>query len=571
MSYVALYRKYRPDNFGDLVGQSELMNIIKTEILTGKISHAYLFSGPRGTGKTSTAKIIARMINCSDLSEDGTPCFKCESCLHFNASSDVIEIDAASNNGVDEIRELRDNVNLVPTFGRFKIYIIDEVHMLTTPAFNALLKTLEEPPSHVIFILATTEVHRIPDTVVSRCQKFQFFRFTIDDIVGRLKYIANEEKIDISDEILSEIARLSAGGLRDAIGMLDQLSSYGENLTVDDVYQLNGVISYVELNKLLVNIHSQNIVDIIHFIDDIDRKGKSIERFIEDLIDFCKDILIYKSASIVNTNVLEKNELLVNLSNLYSESQLYALIEDLNELSSKIKNSSYGKILLVTTFIKLSRSIQVSLEEEKVNGTMSVVSSTDNSHVISNKSDTVVESGVISVPKKNLFALTGISDKVRKIRINNAFCLASKDLKEKLKNNWFHVEDKLSNDSRYVAIAGMMNDVEILVVGKENIIFLAQYNSLLDRLHSQIDLIENLLKEVFQTPYKPVFLLKDEWNFEKERYITNLKNGKKYEYIKEDEMPSYQGEMDEEASILKDDIEQITSIFGSDVISYNNN
>ena len=565
MSYLALYRKYRPSSFGDLVGQSEVMNIIKTEILTGKISHAYLFSGPRGTGKTSTAKIIARMINCSNLSEDGTPCLTCESCLQFDSSSDVIEIDAASNNGVDEIRELRDKVNLVPTIGRYKIYIIDEVHMLTISAFNALLKTLEEPPSHVIFILATTEVHKIPDTVISRCQKFQFFRFSEEDIVGRLKYIAKEEKIEVKDEILSEIARLSEGGMRDAINMLDQLSAYGNELTVNDVYQLNGVISYVELNNLMVNICSQKIVEIINFIDDIDRKGRNIERFIEDLIDFSKDILIYKSTSISNTNVAEKNEFLVSLSNLFSEDQLYQFIEELNELSNKMKNSSYGKILLVTSFIRFSRSLNDSkFQSPKIEETFEV----KGSNIQSSQPNMVIGSSISSGTVKNTLAFGGISDKVRKIRINNAFYSASKEYKENIKNRWGEVEDKLSNDNRYVSIAGMMNDIEVLVVGKENIIFLAQYNSLLDRLYSQIHLIESLLQEVFEISYKIVFLLKDEWNFERDRYKMNRKQGKKYEYIVEEELVMNQGNS-EQSSLMKEDLDKISSILGNDVISFN--
>ena len=265
MSYLALYRKYRPSNLADLVGQEEVVSIIKNEVLNNKVSHAYLFSGPRGTGKTSTAKIIAKMINCSNLSDDGVPCGNCESCLNFDSSNDVIEIDAASNNGVDEIRELRDKVNLVPAFGRCKVYIIDEVHMLTTQAFNALLKTLEEPPVHIVFILATTEFYKIPATVVSRCQKFQFLKFSDKDIVQRLRDISNKESIHVDDSVLMEIARLSDGGMRDAINMLDQLASLKDDeLKIDDVYLLGGVISYGELRDLLLNIKNSNADFIVN-------------------------------------------------------------------------------------------------------------------------------------------------------------------------------------------------------------------------------------------------------------------------------------------------------------------
>ena len=241
MSYLALYRKYRPHNFEDMVDQNEVIEVIKREIINNKVSHAYLFAGPRGTGKTTTAKIMARMVNCENLGSDGMPCGVCESCKNFDSSSDIVEIDAASNNGVDEIRELRDKVNLVPSGNKYKVYIIDEVHMLTTQAFNALLKTLEEPPSHVIFILATTEFFKIPVTVVSRCQKFQFTRVSNDAIVSRLKTIAKLENIDVDDDSLFEIARLSDGGMRDAINMLDQLSSFGDGkIVLNDIYKLSG-------------------------------------------------------------------------------------------------------------------------------------------------------------------------------------------------------------------------------------------------------------------------------------------------------------------------------------------
>lgn len=562
MSYLALYRKYRPNNFNDLVGQSEIVDIIRNEILNDKISHAYLFSGPRGTGKTSTAKIIARMINCSNLGKDGVPCGKCVSCLNFNNNSDIVEIDAASNNGVDEIRELRDKVNLVPTFGKYKIYIIDEVHMLTTQAFNALLKTLEEPPSHAIFILATTEFYKIPITVVSRCQKFQFLKFSNEEIVKKLIEISSKESIDVGADVLFEIARLSDGGLRDAINMLDQLSSFkGQLLTIQDVYKLNGVISYEEFRNLLKYIYSNKIVDIIEFLDNVDRNGKSFDRFIEDLLNFMKEILIYKNTSIFNSSIVEKNEALVELSSIFSEQVLYNFIISLNELSFRIKNSSFAKILLTAEFIKFSNQLVesnfsiIESEEKKLNYQES--NCNFDNKINDNKSE-------INKLKTNSFFY--MTDKLKKIRINNTFATASKSNKQKFKSKWDFVKEKLSNDSNYLAIAGMMNDVEILVVGEENVIFLAQYDSLLERLFSQVLLIEQLLFEVFNIPYKVVFLLEDEWNFERENYILNLKSGKKYVYL--DEKSSDKNEMIDSFTDTDNDIDKIVSILGSDVISY---
>lgn len=563
MAYLALYRKYRPGSFDDLVGQSEVASIIKNEILHDKLSHAYLFSGPRGTGKTSSAKIIAKMINCHNLGANGVPCGCCDSCLNFNGSSDIVEIDAASNNGVDEIRELRDKVNLVPSFGKYKVYIIDEVHMLTTQAFNALLKTLEEPPSHVIFILATTEFYKIPATVVSRCQKFQFFKFSNDDIVKRLSDIALKENISVDDDVLFEIARLSDGGLRDAINMLDQLSSFKDGkIELQDVYKLNGVVSYEEFRKLLKFVCSNEVIQIINFMDDIDRCGKNFDRFIEDLITFLKDVLIFKRTSSVSSSILEKKDALVEISNLFSEVEVYNFIISLNDLSVRLKNSSFSKILVVTEFIKFSNSLTKNFDkvgdkivadvEEKIQNNLkgNIDNYIDNKFLLNN---------VNSLITKNNFAIT---DKLKKIRINNAFATASKKYKDDLLNKWYLVQEKLSNDTNYVSIAGMMNDIEILVVGEKNIIFLAQYDSLLDRLLEQILLIEQLLFDVFKIDYKIIFLLKDEWLFEKEKYISNLRNGKKYDYIVEDD------DLSSDTVLVEDDVNKIVSILGDDVIAY---
>lgn len=547
MSYLALYRKYRPKSFDDFVGQDEIAKIIKTEILNDKVSHAYLFSGPRGTGKTSTAKIIARMINCHNLNTDGIPCGKCESCINFNNNSDIVEIDAASNNGVDEIRELRDKVNLVPTCGRYKIYIIDEVHMLTTQAFNALLKTLEEPPAHVIFILATTEFHKIPITVVSRCQKFQFLKFSIDEIVSKLQYIASNENINVSNDVLYEISRLADGGLRDAINMLDQLSSFkNEELTINDVYKLNGVVSYDEYRNLMTYIHDGDLLSIINFLEEIDRNGKSLDRFTQDFILFLKDLLIYKNTNVLFSNITEKNECIKFLANIYQENIVYDLIILMNDISIRIKNSSFSKIMLIVEFIKFSNRINfennVLVNEDKA------VNNMKNEVKIINKET-----------KKN-DSIT-ITDKQKKIRINNTFATASKKYKNEFLAKWSIVMDKVANDLDYVSIAGMMNDIEVLVVGEKNVMFLAKYDSLLERLFLNISLIEKLLFSVFNVSYKVVFLLKDEWEYEKKNYVLDLQNSKQYVYIEEDEKML-------NISNNNGDIEKLVSIFGNDIVKY---
>ena len=553
MSYLALYRKYRPNNFDDLVGQSEISNIIKNEILNDKISHAYLFSGPRGTGKTSTAKIIARMINCHNLNDNGVPCGECSSCLNFNNSSDVVEIDAASNNGVDEIRELRDKVNLVPTFGKYKIYIIDEVHMLTTQAFNALLKTLEEPPSHVVFILATTEFYKIPVTVISRCQKFQFLKFSNDDIVGRLENICKLEDIDIDIDALYEVARLSDGGLRDAINMLDQLSSFKESkLDVNDVYKLSGVISYSEFLDLFKYISKNEVVKIVDFIENIDKKGKNYSRFIEDLLDFLKDVLVYKNSS-KNMGILEKKEAISGVSELYSSDDIYNFIIKLNDLSIRIKSTSFIKILLITEFIRLSSEFyDNSVFKDPKQSTKNEKSAI--------KNENTVREEVVN-PVNMVANECVLSDKTKKIRINNAFATASKDYKNNFVKNWANVLNKVSNDTEYLTIAGMINDVDVLVVGEKNVLFLANYDSLLERLFLQLDKFERLLLDIFSKDYKVMFLLKDEWDYEMKKYVNNIKRGIKYQYIEETIDDTKKSNED-------DDISKVISLLGDDVILY---
>ena len=289
MNYKVLYRKYRPNGFDTLIGQKHVVEILKNSIKEQKLAHAYLFSGPRGTGKTSTARILAKSVNCLD-NKNGIACEKCENCLSFNGNPDIIEIDAASNNGVDEIRELINNVKIMPTSLKYKVYIIDEVHMLSQSAFNALLLTLEEPPEHVIFILATTNLESVPITIVSRCQRFEFHRITDKDIVERLKFVCDEENIKYEDDGLKEIAILADGGLRDALSILDQLSKNEEVITSTLVANEIGSISNKKIEDLVQSLGENDILNIEKIFDELQSSNLNYKVFVKKVIEVLSNL-----------------------------------------------------------------------------------------------------------------------------------------------------------------------------------------------------------------------------------------------------------------------------------------
>jgi len=561
MSYLALYRKYRPSNFDDMVGQNEVIEVIRREIVSNKVSHAYLFAGPRGTGKTSTAKIMAKMVNCDELNEDGSPCGKCESCINFNASSDIVEIDAASNNGVDEIRELRDKVNLVPSNCKYKVYIIDEVHMLTTQAFNALLKTLEEPPAHVIFILATTEFYKIPVTVVSRCQKFQFTRVSNEEIISRLRFVADKENIVVEDEALYEIARLSDGGMRDAINMLDQLSSFSNNnIELGDVYKLSGTYSYDELYDLILYIFNKDFNSIITFVENVNKNGKNVSKFIEEMLAYLRDVIYYKTTS--NFFSLE-NENISKLAGMYSVSDFYDLIIDFNNLLENIKKSSVPYVLLGISLIKIASKLfdnKVGFSSNEIVSKKVSVEALikDDSKFEEKEKVEQIDSSFVEVPKM----VSVFDEKRRQIRINNTFMSATKDKLNKMKELWKKL-DSLLLDAEFGAVAGLLKDVDILVVGDENMMLLAKYDSLIERLYNQIDLIEKLIYNLCSTNYKVVFLVSDEWNYEKGKYIDNLKKGYQYVYIEEEV-----DDTNDTNNKVASGVDVIIDIIGEDKIEY---
>lgn len=525
MSYLALYRKYRPVDFDSVYGQEEIVTVLKNAIISGKISHAYLFCGPRGTGKTTIAKIIARLVNCDNLI-DGNPCGKCYNCLNYLNSNDIVEIDAASNNGVDEIRELRDKINLVPSNAKYKVYIIDEVHMLTTQAFNALLKTLEEPPSHVIFILATTEPHKIPLTIASRCQKFRFSKIDDEKIVARLSEICKLENISIDNDSLFEIARLSDGGMRDAINFLDQLVAYSsDDINIDDVYKVNGSVSYAELFNLLTYIINNDKVKIIEFIDDLNASGKDINKFLEELLIFLKDVILYKNANILS-NIATKNEYVKLIADMYENTDLYKLIESLNVVQNNIKISSHSSIIFMTSILKYS-DLNFSDNVELNNNNISDYSNMDLKSNVQDEDSNLVGEVTRNEIKNN----DKLSLHDEEIRINNALALASKQDLSYFKSKWSGIDDFL-DDSDFSVVSGLLKDCNIVVGSKEYIILESNTLSIVDRINSNLEIVEKLFEKLFNYKVYVVAIDSNKWIDIKNKYISDLKNGIKY-YVKD--------------------------------------
>jgi len=357
MKYQALYRKYRPKAFSDVAGQKHIIRTVKNAIALDKVSHAYLFSGPRGTGKTTTAKLLAKAVNCPSYNGHDA-CGVCESCqtIASNQSQDIIEIDAASNNGVDEIRDLRDKVKYAPASAKFKVYIIDEVHMLTTGAFNALLKTLEEPPAHVIFVLATTEPHKIPLTIISRCQRFDFKKLSRESIVGRLTQICEAEDIVVADNVLKLIAKISDGGMRDAIGILDQCVAFADEIVkLDDVYELTGVVSINMLESIVYSTIYDQKVECLKLINDFNELGKDVVRLAEDIVLYLRDMILFKhipNLDDVSGNIYVSDRL-SELSGLVDEQVIYQAIDKLSKAINDMRYSSNPKIVLEMAMLSL--------------------------------------------------------------------------------------------------------------------------------------------------------------------------------------------------------------------------
>lgn len=369
MAYKALYRSYRPQTFNEVAGQEHIITTLKNAINQNKIAHAYLFAGPRGTGKTTVAKILAKALNCL---EDDVPCDNCENCKSISEGQhpDVIEIDAASNNGVDEVRDLIDKVKYAPINGKYKVYIIDEVHMMSTGAFNALLKTLEEPPAHIIFILATTEPHKILPTIISRCQRFDFKKVEDKDIIKRLEIVLKSENMQYQVDALELISKLAEGGMRDALSILEQCLAYNNNLTIDSVNSVYGLLSMDHKISFIKKILSKDIKSVLELLEDMISGSIDIKRLTFDLIDVLKDIIIYKNTNDLNILFVLTKKDIDNICPYILVEEAFDLIDKLVEASNHYNQSLNASIYFELAILKMCNNVK---EENKIIAEESII------------------------------------------------------------------------------------------------------------------------------------------------------------------------------------------------------
>ncbi|RDY22529.1 DNA polymerase III subunit gamma/tau [Romboutsia maritimum] len=502
--HKALYRAYRPQTFKDVVGQEHIIRTLKNQIDNDNIGHAYLFSGTRGTGKTSTAKIFARAVNCLN-SVNLEPCNECEVCKDILNDSimDVVEIDAASNNSVDDIRELRENVKYSPTKSKYKVYIIDEVHMLSQGAFNALLKTLEEPPSYIIFILATTEPHKIPATILSRCQRFDFKRVTVKDMMLRMKNICEEEEIEAEDKALNLIARNSQGALRDALSILDQCISFGDNKVLyKDAVELLGTVNVEQLFKMSQNIIDQNTKESLQDLNEFVIWGKDIKQLINDLIDHFRNLMVCKVSNELDEIISLPEEIIDKFKLQSKKVDTNDLIRILNILSvtqDTMKTASNPRVLAEVTMMKIAQPM---FDESKE----ALIKRIENL-------EKVIESGSIKIVSSKEEVITADNNTIEQEEVIYEE-VKSEDVKL-IEASWKNILQKIKKDKK-MPIYALLSEVRsfnvhanmLYIVFDDNFSFAKSKLSSVDT----IQYIENVVREILNRSFSIKIVLKSEVN-----------------------------------------------------------
>lgn len=582
--YQALYRKYRPKTLDDVMGQEIIVKIIKNSIRNNQINHAYLFAGPRGTGKTSIAKIFANVINCENPI-NYQPCGKCISCTQPN-NSDIIEIDAASNNGVDEIRELRNKVTLLPAYGKYKVYIIDEVHMLTQGAFNALLKTLEEPPAHVIFILATTDPHKVIETILSRCQRLDFKKISNEAIIKNLKKIAKNENIDVDEAALTEIANLADGGMRDSVGMLDQARAYTEGkITIKDIHDINGTLTETNLMELTLNILDGKLNIILEKIDEYNDEGKNFIKLTEELINFMRNTLLYKEAPNYFKTRVQNTENYEKISKSVNINQIFSYIEVLNKYSFEMKNSSNSKLLFELAIIKIiaennknsgqkkehSQEKTCNLEQNVKNAhkneekEIKNVENTKKLNIKEQQNKPIQEKTVDNKENEKKIVPSNETknklhqrlDEIKKIRIDNTLAKFNKTNLKAIIIKLEKLNDMLLNPE-YSHTASIILDGTLKAASDTNLIFVYKTKRLSELFNENLIIIEQTIEKILNKKYNLIATDIDEWEIIKKEFNNKLR---KFDYQEE------KFKLDDIFKELNSS-EKINKIF-EDIIEYN--
>lgn len=511
--HKALYRVYRPKNFSDVIGQEHIVRTLKNQIENNNVGHAYLFCGTRGTGKTSTAKIFSRAVNCTNLHND-EPCNECENCREIleDKTMDVVEIDAASNNSVDDIRELRENVKYSPAKAKYKVYIIDEVHMLSQGAFNALLKTLEEPPSYVIFILATTEPHKIPATILSRCQRFDFKRVTVKDISSRMRYICEKEGIEADEKALNLIARNSQGALRDALSILDQCISFeGNKISYNDVIELLGSVNIEQLFDLAESIIKEDTRKSLQILNDFIIWGKDVRNLVNDLIDHFRNLMVCKISNDLDEIISlpeETIDLLKQQAETIDTNNLIRILNILSETQDGMKISSNPRVLMEVTMMKIAQPMFDESKEALIKRIENLEQKIESGNI---KVNHISTNQTVDNFNENNQQNSNIVEKQEDENIEYEN-LKGDDIKL-VEKSWKKILQKMKEDKNQV-IRALLQDVDSFNISEDTlyIIFTDNYSFAKSRLDSPatIQYVEKVIREVLNRSFSVKIALKSQ-------------------------------------------------------------